>query len=409
MGMEDAPVELYREFMADISDEIDRENQIIEDLLTLVRMDKSAESQMNISQVHINHELEMILKRLRPIAKRSNVELILESIREVTADVDKVKLNLAVTNLVENAIKYNIDSGWVRVTLDADHKYFMLKWQTPALVSRRTVWTIFLSAFSVWTRHVPGKLAVQDWDFRSQKCDPDASWCDRCGKYTGRGNYLQYAYPVKLCAKTGGTVMKHGKRKFLLSILLGVLVAAMAVLSGCKARTEPKSDPGAGKYLIYYLNSSVTKLVAQEYETETKDQVALAEELVDQLTYVPRDLDCQTVLNDKVSFKACRIDEQVLYLYFDGSYTAMKPEQEILCRAALARTMTQIPGIDYISIYCGDQPLMDRQGNPVGFISAGDFIINTSNVNAYEKTELTLYFANSTGDKLVAEKREVAH
>ena len=98
--------------MADISDEIDRENQIIEDLLTLVRMDKSAESQMNISQVHINHELEMILKRLRPIAKRSNVELILESIREVTADVDKVKLNLAVTNLVENAIKYNIDSGW---------------------------------------------------------------------------------------------------------------------------------------------------------------------------------------------------------------------------------------------------------------------------------------------------------
>ena len=203
--------------------------------------------------------------------------------------------------------------------------------------------------------------------------------------------------------------MKHGKRKFLLSILLGVLVAAMAVLSGCKARTEPKSDPGAGKYLIYYLNSSVTKLVAQEYETETKDQVALAEELVDQLTHVPRDLDCQTVLNDKVSFKACRIDEQVLYLYFDGSYTAMKPEQEILCRAALARTMTQIPGIDYISIYWGDQPLMDRQGNPVGFISAGDFIINTSNVNAYEKTELTLYFANSTGDKLVAEKREVAH
>ena len=150
--------------------------------------------------------------------------------------------------------------------------------------------------------------------------------------------------------------MKHGKRKFLLSILLGVLVAAMAVLSGCKARTEPKSDPGAGKYLIYYLNSSVTKLVAQEYETETKDQVALAEELVDQLTYVPRDLDCQTVLNDKVSFKACRIDEQVLYLYFDGGYSRvnMDATREILCRAALTKTMTQLEGVDYISIYVYD-------------------------------------------------------
>ena len=127
MGMEDVPVELYREFMTDISDEIDRENQIIEDLLMLVKMDKTAEDQMNIEQVNINGELELILKRLRPIAKRGNVELILESIREVTADVDKVKISLAITNLVENAIKYNRDSGMVRVTLDADHKYFYIK------------------------------------------------------------------------------------------------------------------------------------------------------------------------------------------------------------------------------------------------------------------------------------------
>lgn len=127
MGMEDVPVELYREFMTDISDEIDRENQIIDDLLTLVKMDKSADSQMNIEQVNINAELEMVLKRLRPIAKRGNVELVLESIREVTADVDRVKISLAITNLVENAIKYNRDSGLVRVTLDADHKYFYVK------------------------------------------------------------------------------------------------------------------------------------------------------------------------------------------------------------------------------------------------------------------------------------------
>ena len=124
MGMEDAPVELYREFMADISDEIDRENQIIEDLLTLVRMDKSAESQMNISQVHINHELEMILKRLRPIARKKDVEVVFESVRPVVAEVDEVKMTLIMTNLVENAIKYNKDHGWVKVILDADHQYF---------------------------------------------------------------------------------------------------------------------------------------------------------------------------------------------------------------------------------------------------------------------------------------------
>ena len=40
------------------------------------------------------------------------------------ADVDEVKLSMALNNLIENAIKYNYDDGWVKVTLNADHKFF---------------------------------------------------------------------------------------------------------------------------------------------------------------------------------------------------------------------------------------------------------------------------------------------
>ncbi len=126
MSMEDVPVELYREFMNDISDEIDRENKIIDDLLSLVRMDKAA-TDMNISQVNINGLVEQILKRLRPIAKKRNIEVMFESMRDVVADVDEVKFSLALNNLVENAIKYNKEEGWVHVNLDADHKFFYVK------------------------------------------------------------------------------------------------------------------------------------------------------------------------------------------------------------------------------------------------------------------------------------------
>lgn len=123
VGQDNVPIELYQEFMQDIAEEIDRENRIITDLLTLVKLDKKAEN-LNIDTVNINELLELILKRLRPIAARRNIELVLESYRPVNAEIDETKLTLAISNLVENAIKYNTDGGWVRISLNADHKYF---------------------------------------------------------------------------------------------------------------------------------------------------------------------------------------------------------------------------------------------------------------------------------------------
>lgn len=123
LAQEDAPAELYREFMEDIVSEIDRENQIITDLLALVRMENRVQ-QMNIVSLNINDLTELILKRLRPIARKRDVELVFESMRTVVAEADEVKLTLIMTNLVENAIKYNKEHGWVKVELDADHQYF---------------------------------------------------------------------------------------------------------------------------------------------------------------------------------------------------------------------------------------------------------------------------------------------
>ncbi len=120
---EDVPVELYKEFMTDIVAEIDRENKIINDLLALVKLDKTA-SEPNIESVDINKLIESIFKRLMPLAKEQGIDLIFESKRQVVAEVDEVKLSLALTNLIENGIKYNTEGGWVKVDLDADHQFF---------------------------------------------------------------------------------------------------------------------------------------------------------------------------------------------------------------------------------------------------------------------------------------------
>lgn len=128
IGMGDAPVELYKEFMNDIAEEIERETKIVNDLLSMVKMDKSADN-LNISPVNMNDLLELILKRLKPIAERQEVDLVYESFRPVTAEIDEVKFTLAITNLVENGIKYNNPGGWVHVSINSDHQYFYIKVQ----------------------------------------------------------------------------------------------------------------------------------------------------------------------------------------------------------------------------------------------------------------------------------------
>ena len=127
-SMPDAPIELYQEFMKDITGEIERETTIINDLLSLVKMDKTAAA-MNITTVHMNELLEQIMKRLQPIADKQKVKLVLETFRPVSAEIDEVKMTLAITNLIENGIKYNKDTGegWVHVSLNADHQYFYIK------------------------------------------------------------------------------------------------------------------------------------------------------------------------------------------------------------------------------------------------------------------------------------------
>lgn len=126
VSQEDVPSELYREFMEDIAGEIDREDKIINDLLELVKLDKT-NAELSIENVNINNLIELILKRLKPIARKANVNLVFESKRDVTAEVDDVKLTLAITNVVENAIKYNHEHGTVTVILDSDHQNFTVQ------------------------------------------------------------------------------------------------------------------------------------------------------------------------------------------------------------------------------------------------------------------------------------------
>lgn len=187
-----------------------------------------------------------------------------------------------------------------------------------------------------------------------------------------------------------------------------LMIFTAFLLGGCKneeAQTLPETL-SAGQYKIFYLNASGNKLMESIYETQTEGEELIAE-LLTQITNAPADLDCQSVVPDRVEKITYRQEESVLYLYADANYALMNPVREILCRAALTKTLTQVSGVEYLSIYCAEQPIVDAAGSPVGMLSAADFVEGIRDVNSFEKTELTLYFSNAAGDALVKEKREL--
>jgi signal transduction histidine kinase len=118
---ENVPSEVYREFLEDINSEIDRMTAIVNDLLSLVKLDYNG-AKLNIAETDMNRLLRDIIKRLKPLADNKNIDLSFEAAKEVNVDADEVKLSLAISNLVENGIKYTPMDGKVKVSVDADHQ-----------------------------------------------------------------------------------------------------------------------------------------------------------------------------------------------------------------------------------------------------------------------------------------------
>ena len=123
LGQKNIEEELYQEFLQDISNEVERENLIINDLLTLSRMGNQSAA-LTIAEISVNDLLETVMKRLKPLADKKNIQMFFESGREVIAEIDEIQMTLAFTNLVENAIKYNKEDGVIHAKLDGDLKTF---------------------------------------------------------------------------------------------------------------------------------------------------------------------------------------------------------------------------------------------------------------------------------------------
>ena len=189
-------------------------------------------------------------------------------------------------------------------------------------------------------------------------------------------------------------------------IYAAVLFLCMILASGC---TSGKHMEDAGMY-IYYLNTDDDALEKQEYENNSEKAETVVKDMLKELKKAPESIEMKSVFPKEVKVESFEIKDNCLELHFNKAYEKMKKSREVLCRAAVVQTLVQVDGIDFVSFYVGDDVLKDREGIPIGLMSADDFVQNTgSSLSSYQVTSLNLYFSNEDGTKLVSEKINDVH
>ena len=163
-------------------------------------------------------------------------------------------------------------------------------------------------------------------------------------------------------------------------------------------------------YKIYYLNPEQTGLVEEAYTGETEEPEKAAEEILTCLKEGSEGIQGQSVIPDGVEIERFTLDNEKLDLYFNSSYHDMNTVQEVLCRAALVRSLTQINEIDLVGFHVDGEPLTNDEGKEYGYFQSEDFVQNTGqSIHSFEETNLVLYFANEDGDKLTAQTVSVKY
>ena len=192
------------------------------------------------------------------------------------------------------------------------------------------------------------------------------------------------------------------KRYFRMFVPVLFLLFVLLFTAGC-GKTQEES-----RYHIAYLNKDKTGIVEVPYEMKATTTEAMIEEFFAVLCAEPDDVDYRKPIPSDVEITKYSLDGALLTIYFDADYLNMNEVEEVLCRAAIVRTLTQITGVDCVSFYVDETPLTDAEGRLVGTMYGESFVENPGEqINSIQNTNLTLYFSNETGDGLVKETRKV--
>ena len=186
-----------------------------------------------------------------------------------------------------------------------------------------------------------------------------------------------------------------------------LLAAGFILCTGC----QKNSDEDYKGYYIFGLDANETKVAYEKYTPVSKNTEELVEEFLNKMSDKPEDVYMKKAVPDDVTIDNYVISEEgSLSIYFNSSYGNYTGVPEILRRAAIVKTLCQVPGVEDVQFYVAGQPLTTSNMEAVGIMTASQFIDNTGGETSYKQNAtLNMYFSDYKWTALVEVPVEITY
>ncbi len=188
-----------------------------------------------------------------------------------------------------------------------------------------------------------------------------------------------------------------------------LLLCLLCIPCGCE-RTEETEDYKDQKIDVYYINRDETTIRSETYNMKATEISDAVEEVLGKMKEAPEKAELKAAPFSEITILSIRLEETKLTIDMDAKYKELPLTTEVLVRAAIVKTLTQIKGIEFVSFEVEGNPLLDSTGEAVGLLTKDQFVDNPEGqISNNAQNSFLLYFASEDGTKLVPIQRYVEY
>ncbi len=176
-------------------------------------------------------------------------------------------------------------------------------------------------------------------------------------------------------------------KKIIYTLLsLNLIFAFMLTSTACSSETKE------AEYTVYFTNSQGTALIEDKVNVDENDSHRLAVRLLE-IMDTKSGKDNSVIKPSRVNSPDIEFDSIYVNVYFDSTYYDMKPSTEVLYRAAVVKTLSQIDGVTYVRFYVDGKDAVYEDGTNIGNMSSEDFVDSSEGaISDVKWVNINLYY-----------------